>query len=87
MFDPVLQCSAAHWSHSARAPHIVSSTPRMHLAVPESAYKSLPKCAAVHSTPRLTSPSKTPTLASYTPPAIVARNSPLWPARPDHPIA
>jgi hypothetical protein len=86
VFDPVLQCSAAHWPLSARAPHAIGSTVCMRPAVPESAYKSLPKCVAVHSTPCLTSPSKTPTPASSTPLAIAARNSPPWPAHPDHPI-
>jgi hypothetical protein len=85
VFDPVLQCSTAHWVLSARAPHTVDSTARVRSAVPESAYKSLPRCTAIHSSPRLTSPSKTPTPASSAPPAIAARNSPSWPGHPDHP--
>jgi hypothetical protein len=42
MFDVVLESSVSHWPLSTRTPRVVDSTVRMCLAMPESAYKSLP---------------------------------------------
>jgi hypothetical protein len=85
VFDPVLQCSAAHWPLSTRAPHAVDSTPGMRPAMPRSTYKTLPRCMAVHSSPCLTSLSKTTTPTSSALPTIAARNSPSWPGHPTIP--
>jgi hypothetical protein len=70
VLDAVAKGLSAHWPFSVRAPRACQA----HRApLPARAYKSLPKCAAIHSAPRLTPPSKTLTPMSSTPPARAAR--------------